>query len=208
MSSFLEEVQNGAFVMFGIQPPDAGTPHPAVDDAAQLELNTQLAQALYAKFPHSVEQQQQLSDSGARAKTSSYGPMPLQHQDRSNAPWRHAVPPPPPPQQPPKAPPPQPQQPPKAPAPGTSSSSMPAPRVWDAETLLARENEIRWQDRGPDLEHADPDGTWRGQVWRAGSERWGNRGGASRHWFSVYYGAIRQGAPKHEAKRLANLSNQ
>ena len=92
------------------------------------------------------------------------------------------------------------------PLPSTSSSSSHLPvRVWDAETQLAKDNELSWRDRGPSGPYeADAGKTWKNQKFRDGSHRWGNRGGQWRHWYSVFYGALRQGAPKHEASALAN----
>jgi len=78
---------------------------------------------------------------------------------------------------------------------------------WDnlQETRLAHEHNIRWQDRG-----APPGAAtgrrFKGQVWRANSERYGNRGGRWSAWYSVYYQALRRGASKQEAKAEADAS--
>lgn len=45
---------------------------------------------------------------------------------------------------------------------------------------------------------------WRGQQWRPGSERWGNRGGKCRDWYSGFYAAKRQGGAHLEAWLQAN----
>ena len=44
-----------------------------------------------------------------------------------------------------------------------------------AEAQFASEFDIRWQDRGP--RGSDAPSTWKGQRWREGSGRYGNRGG-------------------------------
>jgi hypothetical protein len=81
---------------------------------------------------------------------------------------------------------------------------------WDAdswrasqeETEHAKQNDIRWQDRGPLPQHENE--RWRQQRWRPGTERWGNRGGSRRGWYGVYYAALKAGASKVDAASLAD----
>ena len=71
------------------------------------------------------------------------------------------------------------------------------------ETRLAHENKIRWQDRG--APPGDDTGKrFKGQVWRAGSERYGNRGGKWSGWYSVW----KRGASKADAQAEANASKK
>lgn len=64
-----------------------------------------------------------------------------------------------------------------------------------AESSVAKELGLTWQERGP-----PPTGEagelWRGQRYREGSQRWGNRGGKSRWWYEQYYKAKRNGTVK------------
>lgn len=61
-----------------------------------------------------------------------------------------------------------------------------------AEEAVAKELGLKWHQRGPPVETTDF--TWRGQAWRAGSERFANRGGRRRDWFVGYYKAKAKGA--------------
>jgi hypothetical protein len=58
-----------------------------------------------------------------------------------------------------------------------------------AESAAARELGIRWADRGPTGEVP----VWRGQQWRPGSERYANRGGANKEWYTQMYRAKAKG---------------
>jgi hypothetical protein len=76
------------------------------------------------------------------------------------------------------------------------------------ETRLAHENKIRWQDRGAPPESGELGNRFKGQVWRAGSERYGNRGGRHGAWHSVYYKALSRGASSKDAKAEADASSK
>ena len=60
-----------------------------------------------------------------------------------------------------------------------------------AEAEAAHEAGVRWQDRGP------PGGkkgdTWRGQEFREFSQRYANRGGKCKDWYSGMYKAKKAG---------------
>ena len=50
--------------------------------------------------------------------------------------------------------------------------------------------EIPWDCKGPlpsDPGICDPTERWKGQVWRPGSQRWGNRGGKDRELYAVWH---------------------
>jgi hypothetical protein len=61
---------------------------------------------------------------------------------------------------------------------------------WHEQKRLKHEQEtaeagnLSWQERGPvPKKGAERPGFWRGQAWRAGSERWSNRGGRYREYY-------------------------
>lgn len=58
---------------------------------------------------------------------------------------------------------------------GSSDAAATDDAYWAAEHALATEYRTRWQDRGP--RGSDAPTVWRNQLWRAGSQRYGNRGG-------------------------------
>jgi hypothetical protein len=70
-----------------------------------------------------------------------------------------------------------------------------------AESEVARQLGLSWQQRGPPV--STTDGTWRGQKWRESSQRFANRGGSKRSWYEGYYRAKRDG-PAALATWLAN----
>lgn len=70
-----------------------------------------------------------------------------------------------------------------------------------AERAAAEEAGLRWQDRGPP-EHQP---YWRGQKYREGSDRFANRGGRKKEWWSTYYSEIRKGRSRDQAAEFANL---
>ena len=71
------------------------------------------------------------------------------------------------------------------------------------ETEVAHMFNIPWQLRGPPAPTADQ--KWfKGQRYRQNAERWGNRGGSRREWYSAYYGALQSGASKDQAKAHAD----
>ena len=57
-----------------------------------------------------------------------------------------------------------------------------------AESAVAAELGLSWQERGPPPSHGP---LWRNQEYRSGSERWANRGGASKGWYTAFYKAKR-----------------
>ena len=71
------------------------------------------------------------------------------------------------------------------------------------ETELAKQFKIPWKLRGPDLPSFRGE-KFKKQSFREGSERWGNRGGTRREWFSCYYSAMSAGATKVEAAAHAD----
>jgi hypothetical protein len=79
---------------------------------------------------------------------------------------------------------------------------------WEAsseETDLAKSLNIPWRLRGPPGPTAEGE-RFRGQRWRANTERWANRGGHRRDWFKCYYTALSKGSSKREAQDLADNS--
>ena len=60
-----------------------------------------------------------------------------------------------------------------------------------SEDAVAREMQMRWQDRGPPPP-ADPTEKWKGQKYRPSSERWGNSGGKNRLWYQRYYSKLKE----------------
>ena len=58
-----------------------------------------------------------------------------------------------------------------------------------AEAAVAKEQGLSWRERGPP---SAPGEVWRGQQWRAGSERFANRGGCNKEWWAGYYAAKRE----------------
>ena len=73
----------------------------------------------------------------------------------------------------------------------------------DPEAEAAKAHGIKMKFRGPPPPE-DPHELWKGQRFRPGSERWGNRGGAKRPWWDSYYAAIKAGADKRAAKAHAD----
>ena len=73
----------------------------------------------------------------------------------------------------------------------------------DDETEVAKELGVPWQLRGPDGPANEPNGLWKNQQWREGSQRWGNRGGGNRLYYTCLYEAMKQGASKKEAHEHA-----
>lgn len=69
-----------------------------------------------------------------------------------------------------------------------------------AESQLAYEHRIRWQDRGPRGDSAPSE--WRGQKWRAGSQRYANRGGDPQRnaWYAAQAKAKAKGKSKGNSK--------
>lgn len=72
-----------------------------------------------------------------------------------------------------------------------------------AEASSAWENKVRWQDRGP-RGNGQPT-VWRGQKWRAGSNRYSNRGGQRKSEFAVYFAKAK---PKAKAKGQSKGSTE
>ena len=70
------------------------------------------------------------------------------------------------------------------------------------EAEASRAHGIPWMARGPPP--GEPCEYWRGQRWRATTERWSRRGGKHRGWWDVYYGALRKGFTKAEAAKHAD----
>ena len=70
------------------------------------------------------------------------------------------------------------------------------------EAEASRVHGIPWMARGPPP--GEPCEYWRGQRWRATTERWSRRGGKHRGWWDVYYGALRKGFTKAEAAKHAD----
>ncbi len=62
-----------------------------------------------------------------------------------------------------------------------------------AERTVSAEMELRWRERGPPGPPQGGPTTWRGQAWREGSQRFGNRGGRLRAWYDAFYRAKRAG---------------
>jgi hypothetical protein len=75
-----------------------------------------------------------------------------------------------------------------------SSSKYTPEQLMDvkAEAAVAMQLGLSWPERGP-AGPSEESSTWRGQAWRQGSERWANRGGAKKEWFTAFYKAKRQG---------------
>ena len=85
----------------------------------------------------------------------------------------------------------------------SSCSSLPLPRPSQkrprpsdaqhdelvVESEVARELGLTWTGRGPPGPKSGGPATWRNQNWREGSQRWSNRGGAKKNWYSGYYAA-------------------
>lgn len=63
-----------------------------------------------------------------------------------------------------------------------------------SESEMAKQFEIRWQDRGPPNPTNDHTAKWRSQAWRENSQRWANRGGSNKEWYAKYYAAVKRGA--------------
>jgi hypothetical protein len=57
-----------------------------------------------------------------------------------------------------------------------------------AESDVAAELGLSWPQRGPPPSHGP---LWRNQEYRAGSERWANRGGSAKEWYTAFYKAKR-----------------
>ena len=77
---------------------------------------------------------------------------------------------------------------------------------WEAakeETALAKQFQIPWKLRGPDLPMFRGE-KFKQQSFREGTGRWANRGGSRREWFSCYYSALSAGAGKSEAAAHAD----
>ena len=51
------------------------------------------------------------------------------------------------------------------------------PQCIQAEREIFKALQVRMRDRGPPPSSEGGPQTWKGQVWREGSQRWGNRGG-------------------------------
>lgn len=57
-----------------------------------------------------------------------------------------------------------------------------------AESDVAAQLGLSWYERGPPPSHGP---LWRNQEYRHGTERWANRGGAAKDWYTAYYKAKR-----------------
>ncbi len=71
-----------------------------------------------------------------------------------------------------------------------------------AEQQAAAELGLTWKQRGPPP--SEEQQTWRGQQYREGSQRWGNRGGSNKEWYVAYYKAKRAGSEQLQAFLAAN----
>jgi hypothetical protein len=77
----------------------------------------------------------------------------------------------------------------------SSSSSKPKQQYSEleliemrAESAVAEQLGLSWKERGPPPSHGP---LWRNQEYRTGSERWANRGGAAKDWYTAFYKAKR-----------------
>ena len=52
-----------------------------------------------------------------------------------------------------------------------------------AEASMARQNNIKWRDRGP--RGPDAPMIFKGQKWREGSQRFSSRGGKNKEWYAA-----------------------
>ena len=71
------------------------------------------------------------------------------------------------------------------------------------EAEMARDNQVPWKLRGPPPPVEGGPSEWRGQAYRPGSERWANRGGANKEWYSAVYFYKGRGCTYAEAEGLA-----
>ncbi len=72
------------------------------------------------------------------------------------------------------------------------------------ETEMAKMFGIPWKLRGPPGPEAPDETKFKGQRWRQGTQRWGNRGGSRRQWYGAYYSALSTGASAAEASNHAD----
>ena len=73
------------------------------------------------------------------------------------------------------------------------------------ERLAADAEGLKWRDRGPAA--TEEVTRWRGQQFRAGSDRWANRGGANKDWWTTFYRARKVGATKESATEQADAKH-
>lgn len=85
---------------------------------------------------------------------------------------------------------------------------------WEnTEDDAARAIGVPWQARGPYVapgEYVPPDVLFKNQVYRNKGQRWGNRGGQARKWFTIYYsmkGDLGKGAAADLATEVVNRGN-
>lgn len=57
-----------------------------------------------------------------------------------------------------------------------------------AEERAARDQHLRWQDRGPPGPADGGPSTWRGQRFRPATQKWANRGGRWKDYYNYKYG--------------------
>ena len=72
-----------------------------------------------------------------------------------------------------------------------------------AEGEVARAMGMSWTERGPPGPNDGGPSEWRGQQWRKGTERWGNRGGVNQQWYQAVYFYKGRGCTYDEAAALA-----
>ena len=65
-----------------------------------------------------------------------------------------------------------------------------------AEAEVAKELGVPWKLRGPPPPTEGGPSTWRGQQYRHGSGRWGNRGGKYREYYKMLYSGKGKGKDK------------
>ena len=76
------------------------------------------------------------------------------------------------------------------------------PREWNSPAAIDAEREafreasaagiMRMRDRGPPAPQEGGPNSWKGQKWREGSQRWGNRGGKRKDEFAAFYAVKRR----------------
>ena len=72
------------------------------------------------------------------------------------------------------------------------------------ERQLAAQHQLKWRERGPRNEDGTSDQqSFRGQRWRAGSQRYANRGGKKKVFWAEYHRAISLGFSEETAKQRA-----
>ena len=65
-----------------------------------------------------------------------------------------------------------------------------------AEADVAHELGVPWSERGPVGPDQGGPSTWRGQRFRHGTQRWGNRGGKYREYYKLLYSGKGKGKGK------------